>query len=241
MRRRLALLAALCLAVAANSSAGEKKDKQAEGLALINRARELSDIRAPGSPPFRLRARVRLLQDKQSVQGTYVLIWLSPSQWREELALPGFNQLRIGGEGSYWVRREPLALPWVVYQLLRTLAYTARPTVSPEERVEKIRNRKQSGASLTCVELASKPTFVLHRELCFEMGSSTLSRVRYGGGNYEFNEQAPWGTKAFPHSLRYVEGSKPIAEIDVEELVQVQSADASWFRPPQRRRRMGAV
>ena len=231
MKRTFALLATLCLALAAYSSAGEKKDKQAEGLALIERARELSDIRAPGSPPFRLRARVRLFQEKHAMEGTYLLVWISPSQWREQVDLPGFTQLRIGGEGTYSVHREPPGLPWPVFQLLHTLGYKARLTVRPTERVEEIKNRNKDGARLSCVKLVSGSIWVVPRELCFDSGSNTLSRIEYSNRKYEFKKQSPWGDKVFPQSLSYFEGGKHVVAIDVEEFANIESSDPSGFLP----------
>jgi hypothetical protein len=52
-----------------------KDNKQAEAEALLQRARELSDIRANGTLPFHLHARVTLSTSaKQSFEGSYSLV-----------------------------------------------------------------------------------------------------------------------------------------------------------------------
>jgi TonB family protein len=50
----------------------------------INKARELSDLRTPGSQPFHLVASFRV---GESVAGTYEETWLSPTKWRRQAQL----------------------------------------------------------------------------------------------------------------------------------------------------------
>ncbi|HEX4001795.1 MAG TPA: hypothetical protein VHX36_04055 [Candidatus Acidoferrales bacterium] len=57
------------------------------------------DIRSPGSPPFELNAMVIIYDAKgDPVPGSYKLIWVSPSEWREELSYQGNHPLIVGGK-----------------------------------------------------------------------------------------------------------------------------------------------
>src|SRR5271154_2948228 len=70
--------------------------KDQAALDLLAAARQIMDIRAPGSPPFRLAQHIRLMVPPlQWVEGDYVVTWAAPDQWKDELTLPGFHETRI--------------------------------------------------------------------------------------------------------------------------------------------------
>ncbi len=72
--RSLSLLFALTLI--APLSVAENKTEEAA--ALVARAKQLSDIRAADSPPFRLKANIMIVSDDGgSDKGTYVETWAS--------------------------------------------------------------------------------------------------------------------------------------------------------------------
>jgi hypothetical protein len=48
------------------------ENKNQEPAALIERAKQLSDIRAEGSPPFRLRATIKIVADDGTTRGRNV-------------------------------------------------------------------------------------------------------------------------------------------------------------------------
>lgn len=76
----------VCLPILGFVLGAENKNEDVAA-SLIAGAHKISDIRSEGSPRFRLRASLRTLNAKgKPVDGTYVLIWSSPTQWREEIA-----------------------------------------------------------------------------------------------------------------------------------------------------------
>jgi TonB family protein len=216
MKRSLALLTTLLLALTAQSSAAEKKDKQAEGLALIERARALSDIRAPGSPPFRLRARARLLDPVEgSLEGTYTLAWMSDEQWREEITFPNFSEVRIGKGTTVWRQRNINYRPEAIHGLIETVDLHKRLRVNSEETVERIRGRQYKGVSLRCVKLKKRPR--AERELCID-SAGTLAQAKFGGLTHEYSDFVSWAGKSFPGSIRVLDEGKTVREIRVERL-----------------------
>jgi len=228
MRRSLALLATLCLALAAQSFAGEKKDKQAEGLALIERARELSDIRAPGSPPFRLQARVHLSPPTEgSLEGTYLFAWTSDEQWRQEIRFPNFYEVRIGKGTKVWRERNINYRPEAIHGLLETVDLHKHLSVNSEETVERIRERKYKGVPLRCVKLKKRPR--TERELCID-SAGTLAQAEFGGLTHEYSDFVSWAGKLFPGSIRVLDEGKAVREIRVEEL-DGQSLEPALFTP----------
>jgi hypothetical protein len=89
-----------------------KDNKQAEAEALLQRARELSDIRCEGCPPFRLVARVRVTPARGiQPDGEYDLLWASSEQWREDIKFPDFTQQTYGSRLRVWRVRSLPYLP----------------------------------------------------------------------------------------------------------------------------------
>lgn len=226
-----ALLAVLLLCCCELSAS----DSTEEAAALINRSRELMDIRAAGSPPFMLRARVRVTMARgaviwrQAFEGNYELIWSSPTRWREEVRFPGFIQARVGDEGKFWQQRSVDYLPPPVWELLGTLEMRPRLRLREGEKVKKIRDRKSKATKLRCVELARKGG--TKRELCVELERGVLIREVLGQGKYEYEDYLTLGNRVFPRVIRSAGGPMG-AEIEVEELVELPSVDGSLFKPP---------
>src|SRR5277367_5664790 len=89
---------------------------------LLQKAADSEDLRSPGSPPFQLNANL-LFTDPygKKVPGTYVLLWMSPDQWREEIRIDSYTRIRFGGPGKYWQQRSiDFELPHV-FELTRML------------------------------------------------------------------------------------------------------------------------
>ena len=64
---------------------------------LITKAYEKIDIFT--LPAFEMKAIVKTGQkDKDNPEGSYVLLWNGPRQWKEELTFPGFDEIRIANE-----------------------------------------------------------------------------------------------------------------------------------------------
>ncbi len=235
MRRKVALVAALCLALAANSPAREKKDKQAEGLALIERARKLSDIRASGSPPFRLRATVLLYIDGKPVQGENLLIWVSPNEWREEITFPGFLQVEVRRENMRWMRRSLNFRPWWSYQLQALFDVENRLQVIGKEKTGRLEERTKEGRRLHCVDVHRKGW--KSTEFCFDTSTGTLARWKFWTGDSwlrdEYADPIVWTNKAFPRVLQRFEDDRPLLDVKIEDLQVGINTALSWFEPPQ--------
>ena len=76
MRARTILLTVMCSVVLRSTSFAEEIQKHAD--AMIQRAREFSDIRSQGAPAFRLRATFSFVgEDLATIQGTFNEVWIS--------------------------------------------------------------------------------------------------------------------------------------------------------------------
>lgn len=189
-------------------------------------------------PSFRMTASVQVENQGEQLEGSYRLLWNGPEQWREEIKIPGYTELQIGGKGTVWVQRSTDFLPLRISQLHAALgfwssassdagysAYLVRAGISPTDRVKKLRSRKQHGDKLTCVEVEHQTDF--STELCVNDGTGTLFR----GEPYEDHDFQPVGGKVFPRTLGFVDKGKTVVKISVSSLVALVEFPTDSFIP----------
>src|SRR4029077_13193906 len=119
--------------------------------ALIEKAAAMTDLRAPGAPPFRLRASVTTLVNGQSLTGTYTLSWASPALYREDFAFPGYTETDVVTDGKLWRKRSiayrPLRM-WQLAMLLDIPGQLREVSFSSGKIIKEDRN----GTQINCVD-----------------------------------------------------------------------------------------
>jgi len=92
----------VCFTLLGSSSPAQSTQKEAE--ALMDRARQLSDIRSGNAPAFRLKATFSFIgSDLETVQGTYTEVWTSSSQWRRETVVNNLRRIDVGSPTRHWL------------------------------------------------------------------------------------------------------------------------------------------
>jgi TonB family protein len=80
------------------------QDLQKRADALLDKAHQLSDIRSPNAPSFRLKATFSFIgKDLGAIQGTYTEIWVSKSKWRRETVVKDWRRIEVGGAARFWL------------------------------------------------------------------------------------------------------------------------------------------
>lgn len=161
------LLAALMLLLASVAFANKKKD---EAAALINRAKQLSDIRADGSPPFQLRAESKITEvDGSSVDGEYTEIWLSKAQWRRDIVFGNFRRTEVAAGRKLWTADSDTKPPDHLDDVLRLLDIRKiEPTMTT---LEKVKDQQVGTTDARCLEFAA---YTRSYDLCFDRTSGAL-------------------------------------------------------------------
>jgi hypothetical protein len=63
---------------------------------LLAQARKLQDIWTDGTPAVKVQTEIEILDAKgKTVSGRYVVIWISPSRWSEELEIANYKRIRV--------------------------------------------------------------------------------------------------------------------------------------------------
>jgi hypothetical protein len=106
MKRYLPLVFLLVI----HPSALVASDKaQQEGKMLVEQAEARTNIFA--LPSFEMKASVRIDNKGKPLDGSYMLLWNGPGQWREEISFPGYTEVQVGGKGVVFLKRSTDVIP----------------------------------------------------------------------------------------------------------------------------------
>lgn len=182
-----------------------------------------------GLASFEMKASVRIDNEGQPLDGSYMLLWNGPEQWREEISLPGYSEVMVGGKGVVSLKRSTDFKPLHLDDLHGALSYgRGRLAPGPEETVKQVHHRNVNGVKVGCAEIAEQQYHTTLREVCVDLSTGGLVRQP----PFLDREMMPIGTKLFPRFLSYVENGKPLAEVQVTELKTTGQLPSSAFEPP---------
>lgn len=230
MRSYLSLVFVL-MTLASSTTASDKAKQQSKD--LIEHAEDKTNIFALSS--FQMKASVRIDDKGKPLDGSYLLLWNGPEQWREEITFPGYSEVQVGDKGVVFLKRSTDFIPLRIDQLHLALGYGSsmllprsfiHVTPSPDETVKKIHERKINGSKAVCAEVADHEN--QSRELCVDESTGALVRQ----SPFLDREMIPISTKLFPRFLSYGENGKPLAEVRVTELQTTEQLPSSAFAPP---------
>jgi hypothetical protein len=213
------------------------QDIQSRVQAMLERARQLSDIRSPAAPAFRLKATFSFVgEDLDPVQGTYTETWVSDSQWRRETVVGNLRHIEVGGADKRWLLF-PDEFPGRANKVAAIMAFL--PPASAELDFTSVSERT---ANRTVAECAfTRPLGPAHQSaLCFEQKSGILLEsafpdqrprnvVTFSCDYADFNK---FGTRWFPHQAVCFEDRHKTITANVVELTIEPPLDPALFDKP---------
>ncbi|HEV2352075.1 MAG TPA: energy transducer TonB [Terriglobia bacterium] len=235
-RKRLSTLLAICFLTVLPLRVLEAKDdlkKHAED--LLSKAAETSNIRAKGSPPFQLTAKLRIQQkDGTFVEAKYLLIWESKFKWREEISFPDFNETVASSDDNYWSLPADEYRPFVLSRLIECLDLGIMWRINPKPKVTKAKEIEQNGVKLICAKTNEGNS---SSQYCVDSNAGTLASEPAFSGFCpnmvnEYGDYAAWGNRQFPHSIRVLRDGRLMAEWLVDKLAPEPVPNPSLFAPP---------
>jgi hypothetical protein len=219
----------LCFLAAAFGTLSQQR-RTTPALELLNTAR-LADARA-SEQGFEIHAVIKLEPEKApEVEGTYLLVWASPTRWREEFSVSDFRQVRVSAPGGVWEKREPYFLSLRMWQLIQALNSYGRMELPREESAGKIKHSKKNGEELRCIEIARHSPV---GEFCFREDVPQLASERYlpSDRHYEFADYRTIRTKFFPGYITVYEGKTLAATFSVSKVEETDSIPTKIFEQP---------
>jgi TonB family protein len=231
------LIFLLASALTLLESTAVANNKQAEAAALVEHAKQLSDIRADGAHPFRLRLDFRIIKDDGRVmEGVYTEVWVSKSQWRRETALEDFRRIQIAAGRKSWIFDSSPVAPEHITDI--PLLFDTGRLRSEVWKLQ--RDREVEGTGAHCVENRSS-TSTATWALCFDKVTGALiaeSRPPlFGAGSGErvclYSDYQKFGDQTFARSYNCTEGKRPSLTARIVELAAETPQDPTLFTPPE--------
>lgn len=237
----LAAIVALTLSVP-RAWARKKQDRRAEAEALITKALAVSDLRAPGSPPFEMRGIIEVHQSHgKPAEGSYLLLWESPDKWREEIHFSDYERIRVGGKDEYWQARNTQYEPLPLLDLSRALGFADMLEQSqtilkdPKTRV-KLRNRKTDHHQVICADL--QHGMASRADLCFDPALGTLVSARnvslgmHSLAPTTFSSFIDFSGESFPSRMEIDWREEKHVTFEVAGITPLGKENPAEFAPP---------
>jgi hypothetical protein len=224
--RRLSLARVLCLLVLAGTFQTALA-QDSEALALLKRAASQSNIRIADHAPFRLEARVRLLDD--SIDADYVLVWVSAGKWREEITVGPDYSIRIGDGNRVWTDDEgpdAYRVRGAMHNLDMPVLLLPRPT----QFVTPITSLEHGGVQLQCVFERSDFS---QQEYCVDPQQGLL-RAFEGNRDWiwtEYSDYESFEGVPFPRIVQHYTHGNLKSEVIVKRLVREENMSLDSFTP----------
>jgi TonB family protein len=216
------------------------KEEVASSEALISRALLQQAIWMEGTPPMSMRAEVQVSDAKGAlVHGDYILVWVSPSQWREEIRFANYVRLRVRNAEGYWQKSGLSYQPEIIFQLDTMLHLEGALRVGSKQTLGKVRNRENAGVRQNCTEV--KWTIGTDRIMCFDEANGALVSVEYPRGvnqnppeisRIEYGAFNAVGGKLVPYEIRALKDRKVIAVVKVLEIAKITEENPALFNVP---------
>ncbi len=231
----LLLLVAAGISTPVISKQSGPSDELVSGNGFVQKARESSDIMAPGSPAFVLVARVKLTERKQELQGVYASSWAGPSRFRRILNFGDFTETDVASGNEIFKKRTTKAIPLLIWELDTMMESFVRRQLSGEWKVARAAGEQREGDTVECMTLREEKNSIF---ACADRASGDISSIELGHerkgsfrGKYEFFDYRAFGDKRFPWRIKYSGWAGRRIEINVEKLTQVRSFVESEFTP----------
>jgi TonB family protein len=237
MSARTTLLTVMCLVGLRSAFFAEETQKHAD--AMMQRAREFSDIRSPGAPAFRLRATFSFTgEDLETIQGTFTEGWVSNSQWRRETVANDFRRVEVGGSSRLWLLDEGKNFP---VQAIRVSGLVEIfPARSAKFEFESIMDRNAQDSSTECAITRAAGQQKEKSAFCFDKRSGGLVEkispepLRNRAADYacQYGAFQEFGNYSFPREIDcFLDGHRKL-QVNIVELSAEPSPNTALFTPP---------
>jgi hypothetical protein len=214
------------------------EDEQPQAQALLERARNLSDIRSPNAPAFRLKATfTAITQDLDTVEGTYTETWVSNARWRREIVVGGSRRIEVGGATRRWLLNSGPQLPAEVQRFSSLLEIS--PSWWKEFTFEPATDHDANGVTIRCVvtpagEGGEKYALCFYKRRGLLLETIMPRKIGSRLGNYfcRYGNYQKFWDYFFPRELECLQEGHRKLEGKVVELSLDPSPDPALFAQP---------
>lgn len=207
---------------------------------LVARASKSQDFWSDGTPPVKVRTAIEIVDAKgKTTPGQYLVTWISPSRWREELEIANYKRLRVHDGQGYWQQSTLDFQPEIIFQLDSILDLKTALKIGTKQVLGKLKTRDKDGVQQRCVEV--KQATGTERILCFDEANSSLMSVEYPRlenqippeiARVEYSAFNKLGDKRIPYEMTAFHGRTVVVKAKITDVTPVTEIDAKLFSPP---------
>jgi hypothetical protein len=217
---------------------------------LLRRAEQLTDIRSGDVSPFRLTARVEVYDEKGGkTEGTYTLLWNSPTIWKEKIAFTNGSQIRLARIDKLLISRHPATPSEQVYRVGKLMEFPSLLAVGAKQQIQKLQEKTKDGLHQRQVDItvAGRPW-----KRVYLAGSTPLpTAIEYKGAalgmrypykefnlRFQLEDYMEFRGLQFPRTLRRFESNVLKIQVQVQEWTEatfresdfVPADNSHWIR-----------
>jgi TonB family protein len=207
---------------------------------LFAQARKLQGLWSDGTPAVKVRTEIKILDAKgKTTTGQYVVTWISPSRWREELEIANYTRLRVHNSNGYWQQSTLNFQPEIIFQLDSMLDFKTVLKIGAKQSLGKVKTRDKDGVRQKCTEV--KWTTGTERVLCFDEANGSLLSVEYPRSEnqnppdisrVEYSAFNKLGDKRIPYEVHAFRDRTAIVTTNVTDVTPITEGDPAPFAPP---------
>ena len=166
------------------------------------------------------------------------MIWDSADEWKEELALPDYHEVRVGGKQLIWVSRSQPHLTEAALHASPIASMTGEAMRESPFRVSRVQNTVKGKVALRCFSL--KP---IKTKECFDADqgfflnssdNATSGRIRI-----EFSDYFRLGEHFVPRRKQEFRDDHPVVEVIIRDASLNHQVDSATFAPAPGATRIG--
>jgi hypothetical protein len=226
----------------ARSRDGQSAPKS--GVELIRKAEQLTDILSGDAPSFRLIARVEAYDEKgKKKQGTYTLLWNSPTIWREEITFPDSFQVRLARINKLLISRKPPIPSEQTYRVGKLMDFRTFLGLSIRNQIQDLHEQTKNGLRERRVDITigeGRPW----KKVYFDGDAPVPTQIEYKGAalgaRYPYKEfdlkfllgdYMEFHGLQFPRTLRRFESNVLKDQVQVQEWTEATFGEADFVPP----------
>jgi len=207
---------------------------------LIAQARKIQQIWTDGTPPVGMRAQIQIFDSKGAMTpGQYIVNWVSPSRWREEVRIANYERVRVHDAKGYWQKSTLSFQPEIIFQLDTLLDLKSVLRIRAKQSLGKVKSHEKDGVRQRCTEVTW--TSGTERVLCFDEISGNVINVEYPTlenqnppdiSRIEYSAFGDVGEKRIPFEIRALRNRKVILTVKVLEITHDTQENPALFAAP---------
>ena len=161
------------------------------------------DIRADGAPSFRLAAKLQLIRNGVTTEGSYKELWMSKQQWRREIELGRYRRVEVGSGESRWILDTDNSE--AKDEMGKVTGALNRPVFDKQLKLKGTKDKDIGSLRARCVQLKA---FFGNETECINPADNTLlsSETSWAtGGNQSrtYADYEKFGDHVFPRAVEF--------------------------------------